>query len=41
MSNDEVESLMEDFEKWDAKNAKHMFISRMERKLHRKERTQH
>lgn len=38
MSNEEVESLMEDFEKWDAKNARHNFISKMERKLHRKER---
>ena len=37
MSNEEAENLMESFEKWDAKNAKHHFISKMERKLHRKE----
>ncbi len=37
MSNEEVESLMENFEKWDAKHARHNFIHRMERKLHRKE----
>lgn len=38
MSNEEIEALMESFEKWDAKRAKHDFIHRMERKLHRKER---
>lgn len=38
MSNEEAEALMEEFEKWDAKHAKHDFISRMERKLSRKER---
>lgn len=38
MSNDEAEALMDRFEKWDAKHAKHDFISRMERKLNRKER---
>ena len=37
MSNEEVEALMENFEKWDAKRARHDFIQRMERKLHRKE----
>lgn len=37
MSSEEVEALMENFEKWDAKHAKHDFIERMERKLHRKE----
>lgn len=37
MSNEEIEALMESFEKWDAKRAKHDFIHRMERKLHRKE----
>jgi hypothetical protein len=39
MSSDEADALMEEFEKWDAKHAKHDFISRMERKLNRKERT--
>lgn len=39
MSNEEIEAMMESFEKWDAKRAKHDFIERMERKLHRKERT--
>jgi len=38
MSNEEAEAMMERFEKWDAKHAKHDFISRMERKLSRKER---
>ncbi len=38
MSNDEIEALMDNFDKWDAKHAKHDFIQRMERKLHRKER---
>ena len=38
MSEHEAESLMEQIEKWDAKQAKHDFIARMERKLHRKER---
>ena len=38
MSNDEVEALMNQFEKRDAKHAKHDFIHRMERKLDRKER---
>jgi len=38
MSNEEAEALMEQFEKWDAKHAKHDFIRRMERKLVRKER---
>ena len=37
MSNEEAENLMETFEKWDAKRAKHEFIHRMERKLRRKE----
>ena len=37
MSSEEAEALMEEFEKWDAKQAKHDFISRMERKLSRKE----
>jgi hypothetical protein len=38
MSNEDAEALMESFEKWDAKHAKHDFIHRMERKLSRKER---
>jgi hypothetical protein len=38
MSNEEVEALMESFEKWDNKHAKQDFIHRMERKLNRKER---
>ena len=37
MSNDD-DALMNEFEKWDAKQAKHDFITRMERKLYRKER---
>lgn len=37
MSNEEVEALMDQFEKWDAKHAKHNFIHRMERKLSHKE----
>jgi hypothetical protein len=38
MSNEEVEALMESFEKWDTKHAKQHFLHRMERKLNRKER---
>ena len=37
MSNEEIDALMESFDKWDAKHAKQHFISRMERKMHRKE----
>ncbi|MDB5184869.1 MAG: hypothetical protein JWN38_677 [Candidatus Saccharibacteria bacterium] len=37
MSSEEAEKLMDDFERWDAKHAKHDFIARMERKLRRKE----
>jgi len=37
MSDEEAEALVDRFEKWDAKQAKHSFISRMERKLSRKE----
>lgn len=40
MSNEEAEKLMESFERWDAKHAKHDFISKMERKLGRKQRAQ-
>ncbi len=36
MSDEEAEALMDKFEKWDAKQAKHSFIHRMERKLGRK-----
>ncbi|MEI8338554.1 MAG: hypothetical protein WCF91_01340 [bacterium] len=36
MSNDEAEKLMEDFEKWDTKQARYSFIKRMERKFQRK-----
>jgi hypothetical protein len=39
MSNEEADKLMESFEKWDTKHAKHDFLSRMERKLSRKEHT--
>jgi hypothetical protein len=38
MSSEEAEAMMEQFEKWDTKQAKHDFISRMERKLSRRER---
>lgn len=41
MSNEEAEKLMETFEKWDTKNARRNFISKMERKIHRKERRGH
>jgi hypothetical protein len=36
MSIDEADALMNEFEKWDAKKAKQVFISRMEHKLYRK-----
>ncbi|HEX5744359.1 MAG TPA: hypothetical protein VFX84_02825 [Candidatus Saccharimonadales bacterium] len=39
MSNEEIDALMDSFDKWDAKHARQDFIQRMERKLHRKERT--
>ncbi len=38
MSNEEAEALMNVYERWDAKQKRHEFISRMERKLNRKER---
>jgi hypothetical protein len=38
MSSDEAEELMDAFEKWDSRQAKHEFINRMEHKLYRKER---
>lgn len=37
MSNEEIDKLMESFEKWDSKHAKQNFLHRMERKMHRKE----
>ena len=40
MSNEEVDALMENFDKWDVKHAKQDFLHRMERKLSRKERVQ-
>jgi hypothetical protein len=39
MSNEQAEEIMGQFDKWDQKHAKHEFIARMERKLHRKERS--
>ena len=39
MSNDEADRMMDEFERWDVKNAKHDFIAKMERKLHHKERS--
>lgn len=41
MSSEEAEQLMETFEKWDTKHARQNFISRMERKMHRKEKGSH
>ena len=38
MSNDEADKMMDEFERWDVKNARHNFIAKMERKLHSKER---
>jgi hypothetical protein len=37
MSETEAEQVTQKYEYWDAKHAKRDFISRMERKLHRKE----
>ena len=37
MSEYEEDKFMERIEKWDAKQAKHDFLARMERKLNRKE----
>ena len=37
MSIEEAEALMESFEKWDDHKQQRDFITRMERKLHRKE----
>lgn len=37
MSNEEADKMMEDFERWDSKNARHNFLAKMERKLHHKE----
>jgi len=41
MSSEEAEALMDEFEKWDSRQAKHAFITRMEHKLYRKERIGH
>jgi len=41
MSNEELEKLLEDFEKWDAKHNRQAFIRKMERKLSRKQRSQY
>lgn len=38
MSNEEADAMMENFDRWNAKQAKQAFIHRMERKLNRKER---
>ena len=38
MSSDEADEIMAQFERWDDKRARHNFISKMERKLSRKER---
>jgi hypothetical protein len=38
MSSEEAEALMDEFVKWDSRQAKHDFIARMEHKLSRKER---
>ena len=38
MSNEEVDTIMANYEKWDVKHAKQDFLHRMERKLIRKER---
>lgn len=38
MTHEEAEEFMHSFDKWDTKHAKQDFLSRMERKLHRKER---
>lgn len=40
MTNEEVEALMDNFDKWDVKHAKQDFLRRMERKLSRKEHSQ-
>jgi hypothetical protein len=37
MSNDDTEALMEDFDRWKAREAKKTFLLRMEHKLNRKE----
>ncbi|HVX24560.1 MAG TPA: hypothetical protein VG992_04450 [Candidatus Saccharimonadales bacterium] len=37
MSSEEAEALMEAFERWDDHSRKREFITRMERKLYRKE----
>lgn len=37
MSNEEAEAIESKYAYWDTKHARHDFINRMERKLHRKE----
>ncbi len=37
MSNEEADNMMDQFERWDQKHARHDFIARMERKLNHKE----
>jgi hypothetical protein len=37
MSSEEEDNFMEDLHKWDTKHAKQHFLSKMERKMHRKE----
>ena len=37
MSSDEADRMMDKFERWDQKNARHDFIAKMERKLRHKE----
>jgi hypothetical protein len=39
MSQEEIENIMATLEKWDAKHARQHFLSKMERKLHRKEKS--
>jgi hypothetical protein len=41
MSEIEAELIAENFEKWDKKRAKHDFISRMEKKMFKREKSLH
>jgi hypothetical protein len=38
MSSDDIETIMQSYDKWDEKNARLNFVYRMEHKLRRKER---
>jgi len=38
MSSDDIETIMQSYDKWDVKNARLNFVHRMEHKLRRKER---